>query len=486
MKKQTDIVLATANARYSHCAFGLKRLWRALGPLRDRACVAEFTIQQQAQEITSTILEYRPRIIGLGVYVWNVDLLSQAASLLRATAPEITLALGGPELADCDETMPLVATADYIIVGEGEIAFAKLAQQALSGHAPNNKIIEAEPPDLDALPDPYAAYSDTDIRQRMTYVESSRGCPYRCAFCLSSRDRHVRYFPLDAFLNSMGVLLERGARRFKFTDRTFNVNDDRVLAILDYFLAQPYPGVQLHFEIMPDRLSPAVLEKMAAFPPEGLHLELGIQSVSSETQRRIHRNQNIPKSMETIKFLREKTGASLHADLIVGLPGDTRKDVEQGFNMLVDAGIQEIQMGILKRLRGTAIAGELGNDIVFSSQPPYEVLYTPEFNPEEMQWLQRFARYFDRYYNRKNFPESLKLLWETAATPFAAFAGLSDWVWEREGQTHHLPLVQLAEHLYWYLAERKCHEPSLIAQTIESDFRRLRGRRDKLKTPDPV
>jgi radical SAM superfamily enzyme YgiQ (UPF0313 family) len=161
------------------------------------------------------------------------------------------------------------------------------------------------------LPDPYAAYTDEDLRQRVLYVESSRGCPYRCAFCLSSRDSRVRYFPLEPFLNNMGALLARGARHFKFTDRTFNTNDARALAILDFFLQQDYPGIRLHFEIMPDKMSAAPLEKMAAFPPDGLHLELGVQSVSPETQRQIQRNQNIPKTMEAIQFPAHKDWRSV-------------------------------------------------------------------------------------------------------------------------------------------------------------------------------
>lgn len=475
-----DIVLATANARYTHCAFGLKRLWCALGPLQESAEVMEFTIQQDPHEIAMTLLEMHPRIIGLGIYIWNVDLLTQVVGILRAVAPEVLLVLGGPEMVDSDENMRAVSVADYVLIGEGETAFAALAQQLLDGKRPAQKMIYATPPDLDTLPDPYTTYSEEDIRQRVIYVESSRGCPYRCAFCLSSLDKMVRYFPLEPFLDSMGNLLKRGVRRFKFADRTFNVDDVRVLAILDFFLLQPYPDIQLHFEIMPDRLSSAIVEKMTAFAPKGLHLELGVQSVSAETQRNIGRNQNIPKSMATIQALREKTGAALHADLIVGLPGDTRDTISQGFDMLVNAGIQEIQVGLLKRLKGTALAGTLGEGLVFDAQSPYEVLQTPTLFYAEIQWFKRFARYCNLYYNNGNFPATLPLLWETDDSPFIAFAALTDWVWQREHKTHQLPLVRLAAHLFGYLMKRECHAPSMLAQTIEADFRRLKGRRDKL------
>ena len=148
--------------------------------------------------------------------------------------------------------------------------------------------------------------------------------------------------------------------------------------------------------------------------------------------------------------------------------------------MLVNAGIQEIQVGLLKRLKGTAIAGEMGVGLVFDTHPPYEVLQTPTLNYAEIQWFKRFARYCNLYYNNGNFPTTLPLLWETADAPFAAFAALTDWVWEREHKTHQLPLVRLAEHLFDYLVKQECHAASVIAQTIEADFRRLKGRRDKL------
>lgn len=485
MTKKTDIILTTANARYSHCSFGLKRLWCALGPLQESAQIMEFTIQENPHDIAMTLLETDPRIIGFGVYIWNVTLLSQVLEILHTTAPDICLVLGGPEMVDRDINSPIAAAATYIIDGEGEAAFASLAEQILAGQCPKQKQITAAPPDLDALPDPYAAYTDEDIRQRVIYVESSRGCPYRCAFCLSARDERVRYFPLEPFLESMGVLLERGVRHFKFTDRTFNVKDTRVLTLLDFFLQHPHPDLQLHFEIMPDRLSDAVVEKMAAFPAKGLHLEVGMQSVSPETQKIIGRNQNIQKSMDTLLALRTRTGAALHADLIIGLPGDTRKDISRGFDLLVRAEIQEIQVGLLKRLEGTAIAGAAGSELSFSTYPPYEVLQTPALSYAEIQGFKRFARYFNLYYNNGNFPATLPLLWETADTPFAAFTALTDWVWEREQRVHQLPLTRLTEHLYRYLLQYSQHPAPLLAQLIENDFRRLRGRRDKLPFLEP-
>ena len=478
MNDTAAIVLATANARYSHCAFGLKRLWAALGDQRRHARVVEFTLRQEAREIADTLLAMKPRVLGFGVYIWNVELLTRVIRIIRDAAPDIFLVLGGPEMVDPADAASL--EADYVIIGEGEHSFASLAARLLADAPPAKKIIEAAPPNLDTLPEPYDAYTDEDIRHRVIYVESARGCPYRCAFCLSARDEQVRYFPLEPFLASMNRLLQRGARRFKFTDRTFNIKEERVLAVLDFFLRQPYPDMQLHFEIMPDRVSAGMFEKMAMFSPNALHLEVGIQSVSAQTQRNINRNQDVEAAMETIRRLRNHTGATLHADLIVGLPGDTKDVIGRGFDMLVAAQAQEIQVGLLKRLKGTAIAGELGRNIRFDARPPYEVLETPTLTSHDIRQFKRFSRYFDLYYNKRNFSETLPLLWESADRPFTAFSALADYVWEREQKTHHLPLVRLAEHLYRHLVAQSVRSPAVLARAIEGDFRRLKGRRDKL------
>lgn len=474
----SDIILTTANARYSHSAFALKRLWTALGAMKDRARIVEFTIQHDPFEIAETLLRAQPKVVGLGLYIWNVDLLMRVARIIRTVRPEIFLVAGGPEVTPAS---PFMHEVDYMIVGEGEKAFADLAQRVLTGVPPQDPLIIASPPRLEKLPTPYDAYTDEDIRHRMLYVESARGCPYRCAFCLSSRDAGVRYFPLPPFFDDMTRLLERGARQFKFTDRTFNLSAAHAHAILEFFLERHVPDLRLHFEIMPDRLDAADLELMARFAPGQLHLEIGVQSVNAQTQQRIGRNQNIDKTFIAIERLLCDTGALLHADLIVGLPGDDLDDIAQGFNALVRLGVQEIQIGLLKRLSGTAIDGALGEGLRFDAQAPYEVLQTQTLSFEQIQALKRLARYFDLYYNRGNFPESLALLWQTAPSHFAAFSELSDYVWRHDRRAHKLPLEHLAQRLYEYLAGQGRQETDSIAATIEADYRSRPGRKDKLR-----
>lgn len=474
------LILTTANARYTHCAFGLRCLAAALKTRGLNPVLREFTINQSAYEIAEALLEEGPDVIGFGVYIWNVEIIGQIAHILRSVSPRTVIIAGGPEMLGTNTDTVLFTTADYVITGEAEEALADLISQIAAGTRPEKKHIVATPPPLDRLPSPYNLYTDEDIRNRIVYVESSRGCPYRCAFCLSSRDKTIRYVPLPQFFADMEMLLGKGVRLFKFTDRTFNLDDARVVEILNFFSDRMADTLQLHFEIMPDRLSKPVREMMATFPPGALHLELGVQSVNAETQQRIGRHQDIGRTLETIAYLRDHTGALLHADLIIGLPGDREEDVAEGFNTLVQAGVQELQVGLLKRLNGTPMTEDTGAELVFDRRPPYEVLQTPLISFTAIQRLKRFARFFDLYHNRGNFPESLPLLWAGDASPYSVFSDFAAYLWDKEKRAHGIALARLAEHLFRYCCEKQGRVTATIAQHIEKDFRRLAGRRDRL------
>jgi len=467
----------TVNARYVHATFGLRWLWANLGELRQQAEICEFTLNHGAEEIADEVLAKAPRVVGLGVYVWNVRLLTAVVGLLKSRTPDVTLVIGGPEVSHEYEGTPIFEAADYLIRGEGEIAFARLAESILAGQAPTNKVIEGGVRDMSLLALPYEAYSDHDLKTRLTYVEASRGCPFQCGFCLSSLDAHVREFPLAAFLDELGRLIARGAWRLKFVDRTFNLKTERVEAVLRFLLAHWREGMQVHFEIVPDRISESTLELMSAFPEAGLRLEVGVQTLNVDAQAAILRVQDLDRTEQTLRYLRERTGAVIHADLIAGLPGETLVSFGQGFDRLLALRPHEIQVGILKRLKGTAIAAR--TDLVFLDFPPYEVVETPWLNADEVARLKRFARYFEMYHNSGRFPQSLPLLWSAGTSAFDTFMGFCDYIWERVGRTHGIALAEQAELLYGYLVKMGMDDQA-AAHVVEGDFRRLPGRKDRL------
>jgi radical SAM superfamily enzyme YgiQ (UPF0313 family) len=476
-----SIILTTINARYAHTALGLRWLHANLGPWRDQAVIREFTLAQPPSEIAETLLAENPRILGFGVYIWNVAPVTQVVQTVKSVRPDVTVVLGGPEASYEYEETELFARADYLIQGEADVAFAELAWAILEGRRPTQKLITPSPPDLASLALPYHLYTEEDVARRILYVEASRGCPFQCEFCLSSLATRVRTFPLEPFLDAIAQLAARGARRFRFVDRTFNLDEERVETILRFFQRHWREDMRVHFEIMPDRLGERTLATLAEFPPGGLHLEVGVQTFNPVVLAEISRRQDMRKTEENLHYLRTCTQATLHADLVAGLPGESWESFAAGFDKLVALGPQEIQVGILKRLKGTPIARHTEpHKMVFAPEPPYEILQTDLLDFFQLQRIKRFARYFDLYYNSGNFPRSLDLLWRTGPSRFSAFMGLADALWAATHRTHELSLTRLAQHLYDFLLAAGVDTRETIACAVKDDFYRLPGRRDKL------
>ena len=485
------IVLATLNARYHHCAFGLRYLLANLGPLRDQAELIEFTITQPTLEVLDSILSRKPRIVGLGVYIWNVDETTRLVADLKRVAPDVIVVLGGPEVSYEVDQQDLVNLADYVITGEADLEFPRLCQQLLEG-AMEPRVIAAAVPDLNQLVLPYDLYADEDIAHRVIYVEASRGCPFTCEFCLSALDIPVRQFPLAPFLDSLQRLMDRGARQFKFVDRTFNLNLRVSRAILEFFLDRYQPGLFLHFELIPDRLPEALKEIIARFPPGSMQFEVGIQTFNKDVSDLISRRQENELVDQNLQWLRARSAVHVHADLIVGLPGESLESFANGFDRLVHLAPHEIQVGILKRLRGTPIIRhDQAWQMVYSPHPPYEILQTRLVDFATIQELRRFAKYWDLVANSGNFVESAPLLWasstnqqdvaalsEQTLSPFAEFRRFCRWLYASEGQSHGIALGRLVELLFDYLTREKSLSPVTVAATLWADYQRG-GRSDK-------
>jgi radical SAM superfamily enzyme YgiQ (UPF0313 family) len=463
-----DIVLATLNARYIHSSLGLRYLLANLGGLRERAAIAEFTLDQRAADIAEQLLAMQPRMVGLGVYIWNVEQTTQLVATLKQVAPEVIIVLGGPEVSFEQERQPLVALADHVIAGQADLAFRQLCEQLLSGEQPAQKVIRPAPPPLASLELPYRYYSDADIAQRLIYVEASRGCPFRCEFCLSALDRTAWSFDLEHFLAEMDALYVRGARHFKFVDRTFNLNVHSSRKILDFFLQRLDDDLFLHFEVIPDRLPDGLKELLARFPPGSLQLEVGVQTFNPDVQTLISRRQDNARTEANLRWLSDHSHAHIHADLIAGLPGEDLASFGAGFNRLRALAPHEIQVGILKRLRGAPVSRHTEvYALRFAPQPPYGVLATDRIGFADMQRLTRFARYWDLIANSGRFTATLPLL--LGDDPFAYFLRLSDWLYAETRQTHRIALTRLFELLHEALTGLFELDPDTVLDALARD-----------------
>ena len=416
-----------------------------------------------------------PKIIGFGVYIWNTQETLRLLEILKSVAPEIKIILGGPEVSHETESQAIVQIADYVIKGEADFSFLLLCRTLISEQVPNTKIISTELPDIKKIKSPYPFYSDQDIANRIIYVEASRGCPYKCEYCLSSLDKSVRNFELTHFLQDLDLLIRRGARQFKFVDRTFNLSPTISCQILKFFLEKIDLGLFLHFEMVPDRLPEELKLLIEKFPAGSLQFEIGIQTFNPQVAFNVSRRQDYGKIRQNFLYLKEKTQVHTHADLIIGLPGETFESFAQGFNQLVVLSPHEIQVGILKRLKGFPLTRHDQNfQMRFESHPPYQILQNKDLSFLDLQTLNRFAKTWDLVANSGNFPR-LMSLWKThihdsGGSYFDEILSLSQFLGTRHMQNYGISLLNLLESLWLYFQKHPMSFVEALAQTLALDY----------------
>ena len=436
------IILAAINAKWIHPSLALRLLKANLGALEERCAILEFALRQPLKEKLEPLLAARPRILGLSVSIWNheasLELLKALEEAWRAGAAgskRPVVILGGPEAGFLPEDAELFRHAGHVIRGEGEQAFRELCESLLAGRR-REKFIFAPPVDPAALDPGYRLYTDEDLLKKLIYVEASRGCPFHCEFCLSAVKENsgpaVRYFPLEPFLAEMGRLIQKGVRTFKFLDRTFNLDTGRARRIMEFFLARLSPSQCVHFEMVPSRFPPELVETLSRFPPGTLRLEIGFQTFNPGTAALIRRPGSPAKELAALEKIRRESAAIIHADLIAGLPGEDLSSFGAGVDRLWRAlfppsrpgtlAAAEIQMGILKKLPGAPIDRHTGTcGMVYAPNPPYEVQETAALPAGDLARIKNFARFWELIVNRGHFPDLAPALFPPGEPVFHRF-----------------------------------------------------------------
>jgi radical SAM superfamily enzyme YgiQ (UPF0313 family) len=469
------IILSTINAKWIHPSLALRLLKANLGFLEDSCEIIEFNLRQPLAEKIDTLLSAGARILGISVSIWNnaatVELLEELHKEWNSAGQRPVVVLGGPEVSHLQPDAEIFRYADYVIRGEGENAFRELCENILTNGLrdgqPTPQFINAENVDVSKIKSGYHLYSDEDIAKKLIYVESSRGCPFNCEFCLSAvkeRGGELREFPLEPFFKEMDSLIRHGAKTFKFLDRTFNVDIKRALRIMEFFLKiieerkERQGGIMVHFEMVPSLFTDELCETLARFPSGTLRLETGIQTLNGETASRIGRYSIPEKELETLRFLRKETAAIIHADLIAGLPGEDLSSFGKGFDSLWLALSEkentpitkeprtEIQVGILKLLPGAPI--QRHNDAFcmrYNPAPPYEVLETSVMSEDDLKRIKNFARFWEIIVNRNLSPEFIQNL--SGKLVFEKFMSLADSLYARFGRNWGIDKNELLEAL---------------------------------------
>lgn len=471
-RRVSAIVLCTLNARYIHASLGLRYLKANLGALEGDCVLLERDASVATIDVAETILAHRPRIVGLGVYVWNLEASARLAATLKELDPALFIVVGGPEVSHELEAHPWLSRVDCVITGEADVEFRKVCEAVIESK-PVPSVINAQPPTLTDLKSPYSLYTAEDIAHRLIYVEASRGCVYRCQFCLSSLDKTVRSFELEQFLAELENLLGRGVTTFKFVDRTFNLEVAKSRRILELFLERLRPGLFLHFEMVPDRFPEELKALVARFPAGVLQFEVGVQTLNPEVEARIERRQSHARLADNFAFLVEQTKVHVHADLIAGLPGESLASFKEGFDALFALKPHEIQVGVLKRLKGTPITRhQVSFGLVFSPFAPFEVLRTSTLSVAELQGVRRFAWCFDTFSNSGRFGSSLPLLMGGAGSAFERWWSFSQWLAQKTNARHGVSLLKQFEHLFSYLTDALSLPRSEAAMALWSDYQR--------------
>jgi len=454
-----EIVLLTINAKWIHPSLALRLLKANLGSLENSCEIIEFALRQPLSEKLAPFLSHNapPKIIGVSVSIWNhlatIELIKELNKIwMDMEGPRIftdfhgsefkrpIVVLGGPEVSHLSKDAEILKYADHVIRGDGEIAFRELCENIL-GKPHTETLRHGE----EGIKSAYHLYTDEDIARKLIYVESSRGCPFKCEFCLSSIEKKIHEFPLEPFLADMDILIQRGVKTFKFLDRSFNTNIKRALKIIEFFLnkleqppslnpcesvrirgpsslspcesvkirgpSSPIVPFTVHFEMVPSLFPLELLQALTRFPPGTLRLEIGIQTLNPEVSARIGRPSNPDKELAALKFLREKTNAIVHADLIAGLPGEDLASFGRGFDALWEIlsdkhgennqNQLEIQLGILKLLPGTPIARHnKAFGMHFAQSPPYEIIENNAICAVDMKRIKNFARFWEILVNR--------------------------------------------------------------------------------------
>lgn len=405
------IVLTAVNSRYVHTNPAV-RLLRAMAP--SHTVVVEGTMQDPPLRLVRAILSNHPDAVGFSGYIWNRQRMLELAGVLRQLQPDLILFLGGPEFSyEGEDFLAAHPEIDFIIPGEGELVYRGwLDHWEQTGNplgAPGT-LCRGTPfhhgpvIDLQELPFAYAEELSA-LTHRPVYYETSRGCPGRCAFCLSGQRQTVRFMPLPKVRQELEALFAAGVSQIKLVDRTFNCHPDRAAAILDMALAldaryHRCGATNLHMEVRGDLLSEAFLSRLEKAPPGLFQLEIGVQSTYPPTRAAIHRQDDLSRLASNVRRIRAMRNTHLHLDLIAGLPYEDMASFERSFNEILSYGPHVLQLGFLKLLKGSELALRAQElEMICCDFPPYEVVSTPWMSFEELAFLKDVEAVLEWTYN---------------------------------------------------------------------------------------
>lgn len=443
-KTYMRILLTTLNAKYVHSNLALKYLSRIAEKAKTDVEMREFTINNDMSYIFTEILRNNYDILCFSCYIWNIEKIKELCENLKKAKPKLKIVLGGPEVSyGAKDFLKKNLWADMILRGEGEYPFGKFCEELkkpvrdfshISGltYRYADKVLEN--PDapilpMDEIPFPY---KEEPERDKVIYYESSRGCPYRCSYCMSSIDKTIRPLSLDRTLNELGYFVERKVKQVKFIDRTFNFSADRAYAIWKYLIDNDNGVTNFHFEICGDLIDEKQIELLKTARKGLFQFEIGIQSTNPEVLKAVNRRPKVDKLLSNIKKLKEPGNIHLHVDLIAGLPFEDYESFRNSFNEVYSLGAENLQLGFLKVLKGTEIGRKVSEEnIIYREKAPYEIISNRYISSMQLVKLKMIENVLELYDNKGGFENTLSYLMPVVSeTPFDFYEQFSAFFYE--------------------------------------------------------
>lgn len=440
------VLLAAINAKYIHSNLGIyslktygEKMLKEWG-LAEQAeiSLAEYTINHQMEQILQDIYKHKPDVIGFSCYIWNISYVKVILADIKKVLPDVKIWAGGPEVSYHGEAFLKEEPAvDLVMMGEGEITFAHFLKALLEGEdlkqVPGLMVRNADGTftdtgfrqvmDMSQIPFPYAFMDMKELEHRIIYYESSRGCPFSCAYCLSSIDKKLRFRSLDLVLPELEWFLQAKVPQVKFVDRTFNCKKSHAMAIWQYIRDHDNGVTNFHFEIAADLLDKDELDLLSTMRPGLVQLEIGVQSTNEKTLEAIRRKTDIEEIREITETINSWHNIHQHLDLIAGLPWEDLESFKKSFNDVYEMEPEQLQLGFLKVLKGSYMEELIPDcDLLYSAAPPYEVLCTKWLSYGDVLELKDIEEMTEVHYNSRQFTCTLKELEKEFDTPYEMFS----------------------------------------------------------------
>ena len=496
------LLLTTLNAKYVHSNLALKYLYAAAVEKRVPAELREFTINNDDDYIFCELIRGDYELVCFSCYVWNIERTLYLAENLKKARPETKILLGGPEVSfDVERILWEHPFVDFLIAGEGERVFSLLLEELALGERSQTEPdlrgipglafrreerIRANPPAapeaFERIPFPYHTLPCED--DKVAYYESVRGCPFRCAYCLSSVDKTIRALPMSRVRTDLSYFIYKRVKQVKFIDRTFNYDPRRCAEIMEYLVTNDNGVTNFHFEVCGDLIDETMLELLSRARPGLFQLEIGVQSTNPATLESIRRSCDFPRLAKNVERIRNFGGVHLHLDLIAGLPYEDYLTFKKSFNDVYRLRPHDLQLGFLKLLPGTPLRDMTAEyRYVFRRQAPYEVISNAFLSADGLVRLKMVENVLDLYYNRGGFEETVEraacVLWET---PFDFYQDLANYYYVSGHQHRSHRKEDLYRILYAFfhwrngkteeLEDHPGRRETIVFELLERDLKR--------------